>query len=127
MLAAGNWHCSARRKIPRDWQCYTKACKCKWLLSCAPLLWFVFILNSDLIFAIRLLNLYSIIKGHGIHRLFHTQPNVPHYAKNKTVGVMKAGNTFTIEPMINAGNHADDQWPDGWTAVTTDGRMDCQS
>lgn len=26
-------------------------------------------------------------------------------ADNKAVGVMKAGNSFTIEPMINAGTH----------------------
>lgn len=74
-------------------------------------------------------NGFSVVRrycGHGIHRLFHTAPNVPHYAKNKTVGVMKAGNTFTIEPMINAGTHADDQWPDGWTAVTADGRPSAQ-
>lgn len=31
---------------------------------------------------------------------------------------MKVGNTFTIEPMINAGTYDDDQWPDDWTAVT---------
>lgn len=31
---------------------------------------------------------------------------------------MKAGNTFTIEPMINIGTHADEHWPDDWTAVT---------
>jgi methionyl aminopeptidase len=29
--------------------------------------------------------------GHGIHRLFHCAPNIPHYAKNKAVGVMKPG------------------------------------
>lgn len=37
---------------------------------------------------------YSVVKsycGHGIHELFHTAPNVPHYAKNSAVGVMKAG------------------------------------
>ena len=27
--------------------------------------------------------------GHGIGRLFHTAPNVPHYAKNKAVGIMR--------------------------------------
>jgi methionyl aminopeptidase len=27
---------------------------------------------------------------------------------------MKAGNTFTIEPMINLGSYHDDQWPDGF-------------
>jgi methionyl aminopeptidase len=29
--------------------------------------------------------------GHGINDLFHTAPNIPHYAKNKAVGTMKAG------------------------------------
>ncbi|KAL3071917.1 hypothetical protein niasHT_039742 [Heterodera trifolii] len=74
-------------------------------------------------------NGFSVVKrycGHGIHRLFHTAPNVPHYAKNKTVGVMQVGNAFTIEPMINAGAYDDDQWPDGWTAVTKDGYASAQ-
>lgn len=39
---------------------------------------------------------------------------------------MKAGNSFTIEPMINAGNWNDDQWPDHWTAVTVDGKRSAQ-
>ena len=39
----------------------------------------------------------------GIHKLFHCAPNVPHYAKNKAVGVMKTGHAFTIEPMISEG------------------------
>ncbi|XP_078162905.1 methionine aminopeptidase 1A-like isoform X1 [Carex rostrata] len=42
--------------------------------------------------------------GHGIGELFHCAPNIPHYAKNKAVGIMKAGQTFTIEPMINTEN-----------------------
>ncbi|XP_013139063.1 PREDICTED: methionine aminopeptidase 1 isoform X1 [Papilio polytes] len=64
--------------------------------------------------------------GHGIHRLFHTAPNVPHYAKNKAVGVMKPGHCFTIEPMINEGGWRDEQWPDHWTAVTADGSRSAQ-
>lgn len=74
-------------------------------------------------------NGFSVVKaycGHGIHRLFHTAPNVPHYAKNTATGVMKAGNSFTIEPMINAGSYHDDRWPDDWTAVTTDGKRSAQ-
>ena len=51
-------------------------------------------------------------------RLFHCAPNVPHYAKNKAVGVMKAGHCFTIEPMINVGVWGDQTWPDNWTSVT---------
>lgn len=64
--------------------------------------------------------------GHGIHRLFHTAPNIPHYAKNKTPGVMKAGHCFTIEPMITEGSYYDDTWPDNWTAVTADGKLTAQ-
>ena len=49
---------------------------------------------------------FSVVRsycGHGIHKLFHCAPNVPHYAKNKAVGVMKPGHAFTIEPMISEG------------------------
>ncbi|KAL3898568.1 MAG: hypothetical protein SGCHY_002656 [Lobulomycetales sp.] len=45
--------------------------------------------------------------GHGINRLFHCAPNVPHYAKNKAVGIMKPGK-------------------DDWTAVTRDGKRSAQ-
>jgi methionyl aminopeptidase len=39
---------------------------------------------------------------------------------------MKAGQTFTIEPMINAGVWNDRLWPDDWTAVTADGKRSAQ-
>ncbi|KAF2315377.1 hypothetical protein GH714_039063 [Hevea brasiliensis] len=71
----------------------------------------------------------SVVKsycGHGIGELFHCAPNIPHYGRSKAVGVMKAGQTFTIEPMINAGVWRDRMWPDGWTAVTTDGKRSAQ-
>ncbi|XP_051941762.1 methionine aminopeptidase 1 isoform X2 [Hippocampus zosterae] len=74
-------------------------------------------------------NSFSVVRsycGHGIHRLFHTAPNVPHYAKNKAVGVMKPGHVFTIEPMICEGGWQDETWPDGWTAVTRDGKRSAQ-
>lgn len=51
---------------------------------------------------------YGVVKdfcGHGIGSLFHCAPNVPHYARNKAVGVMQPGMTFTIEPMLNEGTH----------------------
>jgi len=75
------------------------------------------------------LNSLAVVKsfvGHGIGELFHCAPNIPHYARNKAVGVMKAGQTFTIEPMINAGVWRDRMWPDGWTAVTADGKRSAQ-
>ncbi|XP_063217254.1 methionine aminopeptidase 1 [Bacillus rossius redtenbacheri] len=72
---------------------------------------------------------FSVVRsycGHGIHRLFHTAPSVPHYAKNKAVGVMKPGHCFTIEPMISQGSWRDEMWPDNWTAVTMDGMLSAQ-
>ncbi|XP_078579694.1 methionine aminopeptidase 1-like isoform X1 [Branchiostoma floridae x Branchiostoma japonicum] len=74
-------------------------------------------------------NGFSVVKtycGHGINQLFHTAPSVPHYAKNKAIGVMKPGHTFTIEPMISEGTWRDDTWPDNWTAVTVDGKRSAQ-
>ena len=64
--------------------------------------------------------------GHGVGRLFHCAPNVPHYAKNKAVGIARPGHIFTIEPMINEGGPGDELWPDGWTAVTRDGKRSAQ-
>ena len=64
--------------------------------------------------------------GHGIGKLFHTAPDILHYRKNKSHGVMKPGNIFTIEPMINEGNWKSTTWLDNWTAVTTDGKRSAQ-
>ncbi|TIA38907.1 methionine aminopeptidase 1A [Aureobasidium pullulans] len=64
--------------------------------------------------------------GHGINTLFHCAPNVPHYAKNKAIGMAKPGMCFTIEPMICLGTHKDRTWPDNWTSVTVDGKRSAQ-
>jgi len=72
---------------------------------------------------------FSVVRsycGHGINQLFHTAPSVPHYAKNKAIGIMKPGHCFTIEPMINEGVWRDNLWPDDWTAVTADGKRSSQ-
>lgn len=74
-------------------------------------------------------NGFSVVRsycGHGIHQLFHTAPSIPHYAKNKVIGIMKPGHCFTIEPMISQGAWRDDTWPDKWTAVTIDGLLSAQ-
>ncbi|MEQ2215649.1 hypothetical protein XENOCAPTIV_003770 [Xenoophorus captivus] len=55
----------------------------------------------------KLASSFSVVRsycGHGIHRLFHTAPNVPHYASG----------------------WQDETWPDGWTAVTRDGKRSAQ-
>ncbi|EIE24748.1 methionine aminopeptidase [Coccomyxa subellipsoidea C-169] len=74
-------------------------------------------------------NKFQVVRsycGHGIGDLFHCAPNIPHYAHNKAVGVMKEGQTFTIEPMVNVGTYRDVTWPDGWTAATADGKRSAQ-
>ncbi|CAG9320168.1 unnamed protein product [Blepharisma stoltei] len=72
---------------------------------------------------------FSVVRsycGHGVGRMFHCAPTVPHYAKNKTPGIMRPGHVFTIEPMINMGNWRDQKWEDDWTAVTVDGQRSAQ-
>ena len=72
---------------------------------------------------------FSVVRefcGHGIGRGFHEDPQVPHYGKPGQGVVLKAGMTFTIEPMINAGRAALKILPDGWTAVTKDRSLSAQ-
>lgn len=74
-------------------------------------------------------NKCSVVKtycGHGVGKFFHCLPSIPHYAKNRTPGVMKPGMVFTIEPMINEGIYQDITWPDDWTAATKDGKLSAQ-
>lgn len=72
---------------------------------------------------------FSVVKnyiGHGIGKLFHTLPSVLHYKKNNAHGIMKPGNIFTIEPMINEGTYKNVKWLDDWTVVTEDGKRSAQ-
>jgi len=64
--------------------------------------------------------------GHGINTEFHPPPWIPHYSKNKAVGVCKAGMTFTIEPILALGKPKEVYWPDNWTNVTVDGKRSAQ-
>ena len=57
-------------------------------------------------------NGFSVVRdfcGHGIGKIFHTHPNVPHYRDaslkdKKSEVILQEGMFFTIEPMINEGN-----------------------
>ncbi len=72
---------------------------------------------------------YSVVRefcGHGIGRRFHEEPQVLHYGRPGTGMVLKAGMTFTIEPMINAGKPAIRELADGWTIVTKDHSLSAQ-
>ena len=67
---------------------------------------------------------YASVKefcGHGIGRVFHSAPNVLHYRNQQRLGIMAPGHTFTIEPMICMKSAKPVNWPDDWTAATSDG------
>ncbi|MDB4931879.1 MAG: Methionine aminopeptidase [Myxococcaceae bacterium] len=67
--------------------------------------------------------------GHGIGRKFHTTPQVWHYKPGRDAANprMRAGMTFTIEPMINLGTWEVDVDPkDKWTVRTKDRRLSAQ-
>ncbi len=65
--------------------------------------------------------------GHGIGRRFHEDPQVKHYGRRGTGDRVKAGMTFTIEPMVNIGRFeviVDEE--DKWTVTTVDGSLSAQ-
>ena len=64
--------------------------------------------------------------GHGIGKEFHQDPQVLHYGDANKGTVIKEGMTFTIEPMINAGDRKVKLLPDNWTVVTRDHSLSAQ-
>ncbi|WP_346827446.1 type I methionyl aminopeptidase [Serratia inhibens] len=72
---------------------------------------------------------YSIVReycGHGIGRDMHEEPAVLHFGLPGTGMVLQEGMVFTIEPMINQGDHRIKQKKDGWTVVTRDKKLSAQ-
>jgi len=64
--------------------------------------------------------------GHGIGREFHEAPHVVHYGKAGQGMPLPEGLVFTIEPMVNLGNHKTKLLNDGWTVVTRDKSLSAQ-
>jgi methionyl aminopeptidase len=72
---------------------------------------------------------FSVVReycGHGIGRVYHEDPQILHYGEPGTGDVLKAGMTFTIEPMVNAGKRHVRLLGDGWTVVTKDHSLSAQ-
>jgi methionyl aminopeptidase len=72
---------------------------------------------------------FSVVReycGHGIGRVYHEDPQVLHYGEPDTGFELKAGMTFTVEPMVNAGRRHVRLLPDGWTVVTKDHSLSAQ-
>jgi methionyl aminopeptidase len=72
---------------------------------------------------------FSVVRdfvGHGIGKIFHTAPQVPHYGTRGKGKKLRPGMVFTIEPMINEGGWETKILEDGWTAITIDGKLSAQ-
>ena len=64
--------------------------------------------------------------GHGIGRVMHGPPHVPHVGKRGTGITLRSGMVLTIEPMVNLGRPEVRVLPDKWTVVTEDGSLSAQ-
>ncbi|ABG49868.1 methionine aminopeptidase, type I [Trichodesmium erythraeum IMS101] len=72
---------------------------------------------------------FSVVRdfvGHGVSKIFHTAPQIPHYGTRGKGKKLRAGMVFTIEPMINEGTWEGLVLEDGWTAITIDRKLSAQ-
>lgn len=72
---------------------------------------------------------FSVVReytGHGIGHEMHEEPQVLHYGKAGSGMKLEEGMTFTIEPMINQGDHRLKHMKDGWTVITRDKKLSAQ-
>ncbi len=74
-------------------------------------------------------NGFSIVTtfvGHGIGKSLHEDPQIPNFVPPSSNGrgvKLKEGMVIAIEPMVNVGSPDVKILDDGWTAVTSDGRL----
>ncbi|MHB8218975.1 MAG: type I methionyl aminopeptidase [Acidimicrobiales bacterium] len=69
---------------------------------------------------------FSVVReyvGHAIGTAMHEQPQVPNYWPGTPGPTLKTGMVFAVEPMVNAGGPGTRQLDDGWSVVTSDGRL----
>ncbi len=64
--------------------------------------------------------------GHGIGKVFHEPPDIPHFGKQHSGITLVPGMVFTVEPMVNLGKRFLRVLEDQWTAVTRDGSLSAQ-
>ncbi|MBF2050031.1 MAG: type I methionyl aminopeptidase [Elainella sp. C42_A2020_010] len=72
---------------------------------------------------------FSVVRdfvGHGVGRIFHSGPQIPHYGTRGKGKKLRPGMVFTIEPMINEGTWEVEILADKWTAVTKDRKLSAQ-
>ncbi len=74
-------------------------------------------------------NGFSVVRqfvGHGIGRKMHEDPKVPNFVETSDEGTdltLREGLVLAIEPMVNCGTYEVNILRNGWTVVTSDGRL----
>ena len=71
-------------------------------------------------------NGFSVVRafvGHGVGAQLHEEPEVPNYGNPGRGPRLVPGMTLAIEPMVNQGFYDVRVLKDGWTVVTTDGKL----
>ena len=71
-------------------------------------------------------NGFSVVRdfvGHGVGKDLHEDPEIPNFGKAGRGSRLYSGMTLAIEPMVNQGTHEVRVLKDGWTVVTTDGKL----
>ena len=71
-------------------------------------------------------NGFSVVRsfvGHGVGAQLHEEPEVPNFGAPGRGPRLLPGMTLAIEPMVNVGTHEVRILKDGWTVVTTDGKL----
>lgn len=71
-------------------------------------------------------NGFSVVRkfvGHGVGRSMHEKPEVPNFVTGRKGVKLSPGLTIAIEPMVNAGGDDVHVLANGWTVVTSDGRL----
>ncbi len=71
-------------------------------------------------------NGFSVVRafvGHGVGTELHEEPQVPNFGPPGRGPRLRPGMTLAIEPMVNEGGYEVLILDDGWTAVTTDGKL----
>ncbi len=71
-------------------------------------------------------NGFSVVRsfvGHGVGAQLHEEPEVPNYGAPGRGPRLLPGMTIAVEPMVNAGHYDVRVLKDGWTTVTSDGKL----
>ena len=71
-------------------------------------------------------NGFSVVRsfvGHGVGAQLHEEPEVPNFGSAGRGPRLLPGMTLAIEPMVNVGTQEVRVLKDGWTVVTTDGKL----